>query len=482
MNFGMVARVIGSLLLLEAAILTIPLGVSIYFQEQAGIWGLALSMGIAAFVGVVLVSLRGTSSRLKNREAILIVTLGWFFTSLFAALPFIFSGSLTSTADAFFEAVSGLTTTGATVISDVEVLPKGILFWRSFLHWVGGMGILVLTLAILPSLGVGGVQIFRMESSGPTPSKFTPRIAATTKILYTIYLSLTAVQVLVYRFAGLDLLDSFIVAFGSVGTGGLSPYNDGFVRHSGNVLLLVSVGVAMIISGVNFSLYYDLGKRRFRQVLRDSELRLFLAIIATSVLLLTWNLLGNVYDTLAESAKMAFFHVSSVITTTGYAAADYDLWPAFGKGILFVLMFVGGSAGSTAGGVKVIRLLVAGKLVRRELDRLLHPKAASLITINGRVLPAEEVKGAVSFCLLYFFVFILGSLLISLDNIDLFSAVSATAAALGNIGPGFGAVGPMQTYAFFSPFSKILLSFFMLLGRLEFFAFLILFSPRFWRE
>jgi trk system potassium uptake protein TrkH len=271
-------------------------------------------------------------------------------------------------------------------------------------------------------------------------------------------------------------------AFGAVSTGGLSIYNDGLVRYSGSGVLVYGVAVGMILSGVNFSLYYDLGKRRFKQVVRNSELRLYLTILLISVVLVSLNLYGKVYEGLGETFKQALFQVSSIMTTTGYATTDFDLWPAFSKGILFALMFVGGSAGSTAGGVKVIRLLVAGKVIKREFARILHPQAATPITINGKVTSPEVVQGVAGFYLLYFAVFILGSLIISLENLDPFSAMSAVAATLGNIGPGFGAVGPMQTYALFSPFSKILLSFFMLLGRLELFTLLILFTPSFWRE
>ncbi|MCK9525554.1 MAG: TrkH family potassium uptake protein [Limnochordia bacterium] len=482
MNFGMVARVLGNVLLIEAATLTIPLGISVYFQERDAVLGFLLAMGIMALLGLFLANIKRESSRLKVREAVLIVTLGWTLASFFAALPFVLSGSVPSLVDAFFEAVSSLTTTGSTVIRDVESLPMGILFWRSFAHWLGGMGILVLTLAILPSIGVGGGQIFRAESPGPTPDKFTPRVVATTKILYTIYLSLTVVQVLVVRSTGLSWFESFVWAFGAVSTGGLSIYNDGLVRYSFNGVLIYAIAVGMILSGVNFSLYYDLGKRRFRQVVRNSELRLYLTILLTSVVLVSLSLYGKVYEGLGETIKHALFQVSSIMTTTGYVTTDFDVWPPFARGILFVLMFVGGSAGSTAGGVKVIRVLVAGKVIKREFARILHPQAATPITINGKVTPPEVVQGVAGFYLLYLATFILGSLLISLENLDPFSAMSAVAATLGNIGPGFGAVGPMQTYAPFSPFSKILLSFFMLLGRLELFTLLILFTPSFWRE
>lgn len=480
MNYCMVARVLGNLLVIEGALLSIPLGISIYWQESKAIFGFVLSMGILGLVGLALMLVPKKYTRLKNREAILIVSLGWILVSFFGALPFVFSGSVPSLVDAFFEVVSGLTTTGATVIKNVEILPKGLLFWRSFTHWLGGMGILVLTLAILPTLGVGGLQIFKAESSGPTPDKFTPRIAVTTKTLYAIYLTLTIVQVLIYFGAGLSWFESFVFTFGAVGTGGMSIYNDSLARYSSNTFLINAIALGMIVSGVNFSLYYDLLKRRWKQVLMNSELRMYLGILVVSVLLISINLYGTVYTNLGETLKQALFQVSSIMTTTGYATADFDLWPSFSKVILFVLMFVGGSAGSTAGSVKVVRLVVAGKVIKREISRTLHPQATTPITLNGRVLSTQTVQGVVSFYLAYFAVFIIGSLVISLEGLDPFSAMSAVAATLGNIGPGFGAVGPTRTYALFSPASKLLLSFLMLLGRLELLTVLVIFTPSFW--
>lgn len=482
MNFGMVARVLGHLLLVEGVLLTIPLGISIYCQESEAIFGFLLTMVILGMIGLALTIVPKKSSRLKSREAILIVALGWALTSFFGALPLVFSGSVSSLIDAFFEIVSGLTTTGATVIRDVEILPRGILFWRSFTHWLGGMGILVLTLAILPPLGVGGFQIFKAESSGPAPDRITPRIATTTKILYSIYAVFTLVQVVAFRGAGLPWFESVVVAFGTVGTGGFSIYNDSLMRYNSNGFLISLITAGMILSGVNFSLYYDLWKRRFRQVLDNSELRLYLAIIFISSTLIALNLYGKVYDSPSETVQQALFQVSSIMTTTGYTTADFDLWPTFSKGILFALMFVGGSAGSTAGSVKVIRLLIAGKLVRKELAKILHPQATTAVKINGRVISSEVVQGVANFYLLYLAAFVLGSLLISLEGLDLFSTMSSVATTLGNIGPGFAVVGPSQTFALFSPFSKLLLSFLMLLGRLELFTLLVIFTPSFWRE
>lgn len=482
MNYGLTARILGNLLLIEAALLTVPLSISYYYHEKSATLGFLIAMLIMGLVGLVLSNVTASTKRLKTREAFLIVTLGWLATSFFGALPFVFSGSVPSLIDAFFETVSGLTTTGATLLPNVEALPRGLLFWRSFTHWLGGMGILVLTLAILPTVGVGGFQIFKAESPGPTPDKLTPRIAATTKVLYTVYLAMTGLQVALYFGAGLNLFESFVFAFGSVGTGGFSIYNDSLARFSNNSVLIVVMSLSMIVSGVNFSLYYDLWRKRWEQVINNSELRLYLSIIAVSVLAISLNLYGKVYVGWGETAKQALFQVSSIITTSGFSTVDFEQWPTFSKGILFALMFVGGSAGSTAGGIKVIRLLVAGKIVKREVTKTLHPQQATAITIDGKIVAPEIISGVASFYFLYFAVFVFGSLLISLEGLDLISSMSAVATTLGNIGPGLGAVGPAQSFAHFTPLSKIFFSILMLLGRLELFTLVVFVTPSFWKQ
>ncbi|MDI9458611.1 MAG: TrkH family potassium uptake protein [Bacillota bacterium] len=482
MNFGLVARVLGNLLLIEGAILAVPLGVSLSFRERSSVFGFLLSMGILGLIGLFLSNIPVKSSRLKTREAMVIVTVGWVVAALFAALPFVLSGSVSSFTDAVFEAVSGLTTTGASAIRNVEALPKGILFWRSLMHWVGGMGILVLTLAILPTLGLVGSQMFKAESPGPSPDRFTPRIAATSKILYAIYGVLTAIILFAVRASGVSWFESFILAFGTVGTGGFGLYNDSLTRHSVNSPLILVLAAAMFLAGVNFSLYYDLIKGRWRHALADVELRLYIIIAAICVLGISLNLYGRTYASFGDTVKHALFQVGSVMTTTGYSTTDFDLWPSFSKGILFTLMFVGASAGSTSGSVKVVRLLIAAKVVKREVAKVLHPQAAQPVVINGRVMPESVVQGVVGFLLLYIGVFGVGSLLISLQGLDMISSMSAVASTLGNIGVGFGSVGPSGSYAVLSPVSKLLLSFFMLLGRLELFTMLAVLSPGFWKE
>jgi trk system potassium uptake protein TrkH len=482
MNSGLVARILGNLLLIEGAVLAVPLGISLFLGERRAAIGFLVSMGVTGLIGLYLSNVPAKSPRLKAREGICIVTIGWTIVSFFAAVPFLLSGAVPSFVDAFFEAVSGLTTTGASVLSRIEDLPKGILFWRSLLHWLGGMGILVLTLAILPTLGVVGFQVFRAESPGPTPDKFTPRLAATSKILYVIYGVLTALIVLAVRTAGVSWFDSLLLAFGSVGTGGFAPFSDSVMGLGANTPLVLVLASSMLLAGVNFSLYYELIRGRWKQALANSELRWYLAIMGLSVLAVSLNLYGRVYGSIGETLKHAWFQVSSVMTTTGYVTADFDLWPPFSKGILFLLMFVGASAGSTSGSVKVVRLMVGAKVVRGEISRVLHPQAARPVIVSGRVMPPEVVRNVISFLLLYFAVFAVGSLMISLDGLDLFSSMSAVAATLGNVGVGFGGVGPTAGFAGLGLGSKLILSFLMLLGRLELFPVLAVLSPRFWKE
>jgi len=479
MNYGIVLKVLGSLLLFEAAFLVFPLGISMYHRESdtlAFIYSITALLG----TGLFMVKLSPSSGRIKAKEALTIVVGGWVLVSFFGALPFVLSGSIPSFIDAFFETVSGLTTTGATIINDIEVLPKGILFWRSFTHWLGGMGILVLTLAILPAIGVGGFQIFKAESPGPVSDKLVPRMKDTAKILYTAYLGITILQTVLLYFGGMSLYEALVHTFGTVGTGGFSTRNASVGAF--NSYIQVTIAIFMIASGINFSLYYDLYKGRWKQVIKNSELKFYLSIIAIATILITINLNGKIYTTITETFKHALFQVGTIITTTGYATVDFDQWPTFSKGILFALMFVGGCAGSTGGSIKNIRLLILFKLVRREISKILHPRAFIPVKINNKSISPDVTASVASFFFLYMLLFIVGTLLISLEGIGLISAASSVAATLGNIGPGFELVGPSQTYSHFSIPSKLLFSLLMLFGRLELFTVFILLMPSFWKD
>ena len=480
MNYGIVINVLGNILIVESLLMVPSLVVSLFYNQSDKL-AFLISILITGVIGLAMLRKIGDKNHISTKEGLAIVSLGWFLASLFGALPLFLSGSTPSFIDAFFETVSGLTTTGATVIADVEILPKGILFWRSFTHWIGGMGILVFTIALLPALGIGGFQIFKAESPGPIAGKIAPRIKDTAKILYTTYFTITVLQIVLLKVGGMSLFESAVYTFGTVGTGGFSTMNASVGAYNSSYIHII-IGAFMVLSGVNFSIYYSLFKGKWREVLKDQELKLYLGIVSIAVILITINLYMTLYDNLGISLRDAFFQVSSIITTTGYSTANFDLWPTFSKAILFLLMFIGGCAGSTAGGMKVIRILVLFKLIKREISKMFHPRAIIPIKNGGKIIPNETIAGINSFLALYVVIFVLGTIIISLEGIDLESAASSVAATLGNIGPGFGFVGPARTFGDFSGMSKALLSLFMLLGRLELFTIIALLAPRNWRN
>ena len=479
MNYGTVLKVIGNLIVFEAFALVAPLGISFYYGSS-DLQAIINTIIILLVVGYPLTKLRVVRQQVRTKEAIAIVTLGWFVVSAFGALPFMFSGALPSFTDAFFETVSGLTTTGATVITDIEILPEGLLFWRSFLHWIGGMGILVLALAIMPTIGVGAFQIFKAETPGPIADKIAPKMRDTAKILYTAYLGITVIETILLMLGGMTLYDALIHTFGTVGTGGFSTYNSS-VGHFNSYYIYTVISIFMIMSGVNFSLYYDLYRGKIKNIFSNLEFKVYISIIFAATLLVYLNISGT-YATDFQDFIQSLFQVSSIMTTTGYATANFDLWPDFSKAVLFILMFVGGSAGSTGGSIKVIRLIILFKLIKREVQKLLHPRATLPVELNGKMLTADVISSVTGFFFLYMLLFAGGTLLISFENIGLISAASAVAATLGNIGPGFDFVGPTQTYALFSMPSKWILSFMMLFGRLELFTLFLLMTPSYWRK
>jgi trk system potassium uptake protein TrkH len=476
----MIFKVMGYILLIIAAGMILPLFIAI-FSAGYDVFAFTVSILLTAGAGYALTKITTKNPTIKTKEGLAIVTFSWIFASVFGALPFVLSGSIPSFVDAFFETVSGFTTTGATIINDIEVLPMGILFWRSFTHWIGGMGILVVAVAILPMMGASGFHIFKAESPGPIADKIVPRIKDTAKILYSSYIIVSLVEFILLMFGGMSMYESAIHTFGTLGTGGFSTMN-GSVGAFNNSYLFIVISIFMIMSGANFSLYYDLYKGKWRDVIKNSELRLYLGIIAVSVIALTISNGLTVYSSWFESFTHSLFQTSSIITTTGYTTTDYEQWSTFAQGILFLLMFVGGSAGSTGGSIKVIRILVLLKIIKREFIKILHPRAIVPVKLSGQPISEDTLLNISGFFMLYMVIFIFGSLLISLEGIDFMGATSAVAATLGNIGPGFGFVGPTHTYAGFSNASKLLLSFFMLLGRLELFTVVALLSPRFWRS
>ena len=480
MNQKIIFKVLGYLLVIIALSMVPPFLIAL-FNKQSDMVPFAISISVTGIVGFALSKIKITKTKIKVKEGLAIVTLGWVFASIFGALPFYISGSIPSYVDALFETVSGFTTTGATIIDDIEVLPMGILFWRSFTHWIGGMGILVVALAVLPMMGAGGFHVFKAESPGPIADKIVPRIKDTAKLLYTTYIIISLVEFVLLMFGGMSPYESIVHTFATLGTGGFSTHNGSIGAFNSSYIVIV-ISIFMIMSGTNFSLYYDCYKGKWRDVVKNSELRLYLGIIAVSVFVITIDMNSHLYHNWFESFKHSLFQVTSLMTTTGYTTVDYEKWTTFSKGILFMLMFVGGSAGSTGGGIKVIRILALIKLIRREMTKILHPRAIVSVKFGDQPVSEDTLLNISGFFALYMLIFILGSIAISLEGITFLGASSAVAATLGNIGPGFDFVGPTHTYSGFSNFSKLLLSFFMLLGRLELFTVIALLTPKFWRN
>ena len=482
MDYGVVRKVVGSVLKITAGLMLIPLCLSLFWREFSVSAAFMWSALITFAVGTALGASQADYKSIRIREALLIVTLVWISVSICGALPYLFAGAITTIPDALFESTSGFTTTGATVIDDVESLPRGILFWRSLTLWIGGMGILVLYLTVLPALGVSGQQIYKAELPGPVADKIAPRLADTARILYVVYGGMTAVLTILLMFGGLAFFDALQFAFATVSSGGFSIYNSSITKFNSNTFVLITISVFMILSGVNFSLYYDLRKRRFKSVFQNTELRLYGALLLLATAAVMFNLYQNVFESLFEAFKHALVQVSSIITTNGFASANFDQWPDFSKLILFFLTFTGASAGSTTGAIKLFRVVIAGKVIKREISQLFHPRAVIPVTMNGRMVSKETIRGVCAFLFLYLAVFAASTLILSLEGIGMASAASTSAAVLGNGGAGFGVVAPIHTYSQFSPAATLFLTFLMLLGRLELFTLIAIITPSYWKQ
>lgn len=479
MNYGIIVKVLGIILLIESLLMS-P---SVFISKNSGgeaVMPLAFTILLMLVLGIFMMNVRNRHEHIRAKDGIVIVALGWVLISLFGALPFYLTDSVPTYADAIFETVSGFTTTGSSVIANVEALDKGILFWRSMTHWIGGMGILVFTLALLPALGVGSLQIFKAESPGPVAGKIVPRMKDTARVLYVTYIAITLLQVILLCFGGVNLLESFVITFGTVGTGGFGPRNDSMASYSSYVQIVT--GIFMVLSGVNFSLYFLIFRKKYKEFLEDRELRLYLFFVFISVLMFAVNLLITFKGDFLITLRDSFFQVSSIMTTTGYSTVDFELWPSFSKLILFFLMFVGGSAGSTAGGMKVVRILVILKLIKREISKIFHPRALIPIKVGGKIVSNEVIARINSFLTLHLVIFVVGVLVVSLEGVDMVTSMSSVAATINNIGPGFGGVGPTLTFADYSIFTKLFLSLVMLLGRLEHFTIIALLVPKSWTK
>lgn len=481
MNRKMIGRTIGHVLWIEALFMLPSLIWCQIDGDGKAAAALLASAAIAAAVGGLLVLLcRRPSSAFFTYDGFTAVALSWVALSVFGSLPFYLSREIPHFVDALFETVSGFTTTGASVLASVEDMSRGLLYWRSFTHWLGGMGVLVFALAVIPAARSGGLfHLMRAESPGPKIDKFMPRLRQMAKTLYLLYILLTVLCVLFLLAGGMPLFDSLCTAFGTAGTGGFGIKNDSMAGYSPYLQGVCTV--FMLLFGVNFNLYYLLLVRRSWSAFRDEELRFYLGMFALSSLLIAWNIRPLMHSA-ADSLHHATFQVSSIMTTTGFSSADFNAWPAFSKAILFLLMIVGASAGSTGGGLKCMRAVLLIKDLRRNLRQLLHPRSVQVVKVNNSTVDNETIHGVHAYMAAYWAILLLSFVLVSLDAFSLETNLSAVAACLNNIGPGFDLAGPMTNYGAFSVFSKLVLSFDMLLGRLEIFPFLVLFSRRSWRQ
>lgn len=476
MNFRLIFKTLGKILTIEAILMCIPFAINFVFSNGHEL-AFAISIISTLIVGIPLSTIKIKTKKLFIKEGFIIVGSAWILLSLFGALPFVISREIPNYIDAFFETVSGFTTTGASILVDVEAMSESMLFWRSFTHWIGGMGILVFVLAVLPNSEGQNIYLLKAESTGPQVGKLVSKVRLTARILYIIYFALTAITF------GLLLIDnnwfeSLLMAFGTAGTGGFGIYADSIGSFS--VYSQMVIAVFMMLFGINFNIYYLFLIGKGKMVFKNEELRWYLTIILTSTVLIATNLMVNMNQSIGVAFKDSYFQVSSIMTTTGYSTVDFNEWPTFSKVILVVLMFVGGCAGSTGGGVKVSRFVIFFKSLGREIKKLLHPKSVSHIKMDGEVLDDEVVKGVNVYFGFIIVVLFLGTLLVSFDGLDFTSSFTGVVACLNNIGPGLNLVGPMGNFDCFSSFSKVILSILMLVGRLEVYPILILFLPKTW--
>ncbi len=481
MNLRAVFHLISYVLLVMGLAMAGCAGLAFGLREEPLVFrAFLVSGGVTLAVGAVLAMATRGRIDLSRRDGFGIVVFGWLSAAVCGALPFGLTGVIAHPVAALFETMSGFTTTGATILIDIEIVPRGLLFWRSMTHWLGGMGIIVLTLAILPILGVGGMQLFIAEAPGTTPNRLHPRITETAKRLWGIYMILTFIQTLLLMFGGMDLFDALCHAFSTMATGGFSTQNDSITGYSPYIQYVIVL--FMIIAGTSFSLHYFLLKGQFDKVLGNEELRFYLSIIGVFTLIIAGGILLTQQAGIENAFRDSLFQVVSIATTTGFITTDYLQWHGFLWFLLFVLMFTGGCIGSTGGGIKMIRILVLAKNTRLELKRLIHPMAVIPVRLNNKAIPGDIIQNFLAFFLLYMLIIVAGSGVMTIFGLDFTTAIGAATATLGNIGPAIGKLGAIDNYAFIPNGGKWMLSFFMLIGRLELFTVLLLFSPSFWKH
>ncbi|MDD6265580.1 MAG: TrkH family potassium uptake protein [Clostridia bacterium] len=479
-NKRMIAYILGILLWLEAAVMLLPCIIGLIYMKAdtlSPVGSFIISISILLACGGILLTFKPKDKTIYSRDGFVIVSLGWIAFSLFGALPFTFSGAIPNYLDAVFEAVSGFTTTGASILTDVECLPHSILFWRSFTHWIGGMGVLVFLMAILPLAGGGGdLYLMKAESPGPDVGKLVPRSKNTARILYSLYFGLTLIEFMLLLFGDMDWFAAITHTFGTAGTGGFGIKNDSIASYSSYSQIVITV--FMILFGVNFNVFFLLICKKVKEALKSEELRVYLGIIFVSIVLIAINI-SSIYPdwSFFQIVNKSSFQVASYITTTGFTTTAANDFPNFSRMILLILMCVGACAGSTGGGFKIARIILIFKNAKREIKRLIHPRSVNAITFDGKNVDTDVRHGTNVFFVIYAIITALSFLIVSIDDVDLLSAVSGVVSALNNIGPGFGRLGIECHFAFFSPLSKIIFIFDMLFGRLEIYPMLILFAP-----
>ncbi len=478
MNYSIVFYIIGWILNMEAAFMLLPCAVALIYREPSG-WAFAVTILASLCIGIPLTIKKPANRVFYLREGFVTTSLSWILLSCIGALPFCISGYIPNPVDAVFETVSGFTTTGASILNDVEALSHCMLFWRSFTHWIGGMGVLVFLLILLPMTGGSNMNLMKAESPGPSVSRLLPKVSSSARILYLIYIFMTVVEIILLLFGGMSMFDALTLSFGTAGTGGFGTRNDSIAGYS--IYCQVIITVFMILFGVNFNVYFLILFKKWKQAFKNEEVITYLLIILASTLLITWNARQS-FSGYPEAFQQAAFQVGSIITTTGYATTDFNLWPQTSRTVLVLLMFIGACAGSTGGGVKVSRFLILIKTVAKELKLLLHPRSIKKVRIDGKTIEHETVRSTNVFMFTYILIFAISMFLLTFDNYDLTTTFTAVAATLNNIGPGLELVGPTGNFSFFSNGSKLVMIFDMLAGRLELFPMLLLFNKSTWKK
>lgn len=478
MNYRMIGFILGKMLRIEAALMLLPGLVSLLYGERTGFAFLIVSvlLTLCSFI----LARKPSNTSIYAKEGFVIVALAWICWSAFGALPFVITGAIPHFVDAFFETVSGFTTTGSTILQEIESLPKGVNFWRCLTHWVGGMGVLVFVMAIIPLGDKGSMFLMRAEVPGPTCDKLVPKTQSTAKILYGLYILLSAVEVIFLLFGGMSLYDAVIHTFSTAGTGGFSNRNASVAFYDSAYIDGV-ITVFMLLFGINFNLYYFLLLKNVKDVFKNEELRAYLGIVAGAIVLLTINI-SHLYASPLKAFRYASFQTASVITTTGFVTANFELWPEFSKTIILLLMIIGACAGSTGGGMKVSRILILAKTISKEVRQILHPKSVNVVKLDGKRVGDESIHGVYVYVICYMVILAGSLLLITVDNFDFTTNFTAVLTTLNNVGPGLAKVGPIENFSQFSYFSKLVLSVDMLVGRLEILPMLMLFAPQMWRK